>query len=116
MASGDKQTEKLPVTTSSIVTESKGTFMGLDGMGFFVVILSFVATMMLVNMFCEHGFPVGTIAAFIAFIIMRFWMRGKPDNFLVDTIMYPSRPKLFEHRPRAKRPIFKDDKNFKMRI
>ncbi|MFZ5807220.1 MAG: hypothetical protein ACOY3I_08455 [Verrucomicrobiota bacterium] len=116
MASGEKQAEKLPITTSSIVTESKGTFLGLDGMGFFIVIVAFVGTMMIVNTFSDHGFPFGVLASVIVFLIMRLWMRGKPDGFLLDTILFSMRPKTFEHQPRPKRPIFKDQNDFKTQI
>ena len=101
------QADKLPVTTSSIVTESKGTFMGLDGMGFFVVMFSFVMGIIMTQAFTEHAFIFGAGFAAIMFIIMRVWIGGKPDGFLKDALLFFSRPKLFEHRPRDKRPIFR---------
>jgi hypothetical protein len=104
---GDKQAEKLPLTTSSIITESKGTFMGLDGMGFLVVIVSFAGSNLVLDMVTENAFPIALGIAFVFYIIMRIYMSGKPDNFLRDALVYSIRPKLFEHRPRDKRPLFK---------
>lgn len=103
MPSGEKQAEKLPLTTSSIITESKGTYMGVDGMGILVVMFSFIGTIIILDNFTKNAFPVGVGVAAVVFFIMRHWMSGKPDNFLRDVILYPMRPKLFEHRPRDKR-------------
>jgi hypothetical protein len=102
MRAGEKQSEKLPVTTSSIITESKGSFMGLDGMGFFYVMGVFAVVNVIGN-----NFLLSTVVAVVVYAIMKTYMSGKPDGFLEDIMVYSMRPKLFEHRPREKRKVIR---------
>lgn len=106
MSSGEKQAERLPVTTGSIITESKGTFMGLDGMAFVYVVLAFAFTNFffgLVPQFQKFAFPASVVVSCMVFGILLYYVRGKPDGFLADVMVYNFRPKRFEHRPREKR-------------
>ena len=98
-ATENKQVEQLPVTTSSSITESKGTFMGLDGMSFFVVMMAGVLLTIFFNFFAGLG------TAILVYIIMRLYISNRPDGFLMDVIIYAMRPKLFEHRPRGRYPV-----------
>lgn len=110
MATGESQSEKLPVTTSSIITESKGTFMGIDGIGFLYVVGVFVVSMMVLQTVgFKHAFPTAIGIAVCMFFVMRYYLTGKPDNFLRDVVLYPLRPKIFEHRPRSKAVVLKKD-------
>lgn len=112
MSAGDKQAEQLPVTTSSIITESKGTFLGLDGMGVLAVFGAFVAFNFIAGLFeslQKSSFPIALGASSIMYLIMRRLISGRPDGFLLDICLYSFRPKKFEHRPRGKRPILAED-------
>lgn len=103
MTTENKQAEQLPLTTSSSITESKGTFMGLDGMSFFVVMFTGALVTFFVHFF------VGLAVGIVVYIIMRLYISNRPDNFLMDIIVYPIRPKTFEHRPRGKQPVLLKD-------
>jgi|GEM_PF-5455546 len=96
---GEVQRDLLPTTTSSNITEDKGQFMGLDGMGILIVMAVFGLT----NIFTGNNFPVALIVTFIVYYIIKHYLNGKPDGFLMDLISHPMRPKLFEHRPRGKK-------------
>ena len=104
MSSGENQGEKLPVTTSSIVTEDKGRFMGLDGLHFLYVVGAFAIINIVFN-----NFLAACIVCAILYTIMKHYLSGKPDGFLEDMVLYFSRPKIFEHRPREKRLLIRKD-------
>ena len=105
MKTGDKQSEKLPTTTSSIITESKGTFLGLDGMGFLVVVFGATIVGVVFYPITDHAPPIAAVAGLCIYFVMRFYMSGRPDSFLRDALLFSGRPKIFEHRPRGKRPV-----------
>lgn len=88
----------LPVTRSSIITEDKGTFMGLEGAGFLIVFAVFTITAVGIDLFTTFsGFPVALLVSVILYLCMRAALNGKPKNHLTHWIRFQSLPKKWTH-------------------
>jgi hypothetical protein len=85
--------EQLHVTTSVQVTEDKGTYLGIDGLG----VLYVFGTFTLVNLVFGN-FLFGCLLTILVYLILRLYLTGKPRNFLLYALLYPFRPKVYRHR------------------
>jgi hypothetical protein len=109
MATEDRQADKLPVTTSSIITEDTGTFLGLPGKTFFLVIVVTMVSAAFGNILISDkaGFPIAVVVGLITWTILKLYLQNKPPYFLLHAIMYFVKPKKFIHRPREKKPVLR---------
>ncbi|MDE1169787.1 MAG: hypothetical protein PW734_01035 [Verrucomicrobium sp.] len=85
--------EKLRRTTSSIITEDKGEFLGLPGGSIFAVLGSFAVIQAMTK-----NFFLALIFAGVLYFIMRSWLRGKPSHYIFYWIWERRAPKLYRHR------------------
>lgn len=89
----------LPTTKSSIITEDKGTFLGLEGAGFFIVFGVFVVTAVGIDLFTSFsGFPVALLLSTTLHFAMRAILNGKPKNYLKHWISHQILPKRWSHQ------------------
>jgi hypothetical protein len=85
--------EKLRKTTSSIITEDKGEFMGLPGGAVFAVLIIFALTQALTkNLF------LALILSLTLYVIMRSWLRGKPSHYIFFWFWERRAPKRYRHK------------------
>lgn len=95
----ESQNHSLPLTKSSIITEDKGSFLGLDGAGFFIVFGVFVLTAVSIDLFTTFsGFPIALILSTLLYLAMRAILNGKPKNYLKHWIQYQIHPKRWSHQ------------------
>ncbi len=95
---------RLTITTSVIVTEEKGTFLGIDGIG----VLYVFGTFTLVNV-VTRNFLLGCLLASLVYLVLRLYLTGKPKNFLFYALLYPFRPKVYRHQCHDKKYILTGD-------
>ena len=85
--------DQLNLTTSVKVTEQKGTFLGIDGIGVLYVFLTFT----LINLLTGK-FIAACLFSLLVYLILRLYLTGKPRHFLLYALLYPFRPKIYRHR------------------
>lgn len=96
------QRNKLPVTTSSVVTEAPRQILGLKNFGIFAVFLAFAFIVILTN-----HFPSALIGAVATFTFIKVFIDSKPRYFIRYNLEYLLRvPRILYHRPREKTPPF----------
>ena len=69
------QRNKLPVTTSSVVTEAPRQILGLKNFGIFAVFLAFAFIVILTN-----HFPSALIGAVATFTFIKVFIKGSKDS------------------------------------
>jgi len=84
---------QLNLTSSVKVTEEKGTFLGLDGIGALYVFSSFTAVNLLTG-----NFVIGSLLSALVYLVIRLYLTGKPKNFLLYALLHPLRPKVYRHQ------------------
>ncbi|MES2307503.1 MAG: hypothetical protein V4507_01460 [Verrucomicrobiota bacterium] len=90
--------ENLPTTKSSVITEDKGTFLGLEGAGFFIVFGVFAITAVGIDLLTTFsGFPVALLLSVIVYLSMRAILNGKPPKHLQHWIRHQFIPKQWSH-------------------
>ena len=91
---------QLPTTKSSVITEDKGTFLGLDGAGFLIVFAVFALTAVGIDLLTSFsGFPIALLLSILLYLSMRAILNGKPKRHLQHWIRHRFIPKKWSHQP-----------------
>ena len=85
----------LNITSSVKVTEEKGTFLGVDGLGILYVFCCFTLTNLLTG-----NFLLACWLSALVYLLLRLYLTGKPRHFLLYALLYPFRPKIYRHQCR----------------
>ena len=98
----------LPTTKSPVITEDKGTFLGLEGAGFLIVFGVFALTAVSIDLLTSFsGFPFALLLSTLLYLAMRAVLNGKPKKHLQHWIRYRFIPKKWSHQfsEKTKNPI-----------
>ncbi len=89
----------LPTTKSSVITEDKGNFLGLEGAGFLIVFAVFALTAVSIDLLTSFsGFPIALLISTILYLAMRAILNGKPHHHLQHWIRHQWIPKQWSHQ------------------
>jgi hypothetical protein len=100
-----RQKGNLPKTYSSMIADESITYLGLPGFWFMLPLLIF----MVVN-FVTNQFPIGLLFAVISWVLLRTYIKGKPNGFVTHFFLYVFYwKKKLSHRTRDKKPIFQEE-------